>query len=458
MSELKKTIWFTSVAVVVLLLAIVFAPSRIKPDAFLDQGEPFFPDFTDPNEATSLEVVQFDEESGTARPFNVHFYNNQWTIPSHHDYPADAKDRLARTAAGVIGIKKDDFRTGNVVDHEACGVIDPMDENSASMTGRGSRITLKGEGGKVLADFIVGKEVPGRSGFRFVRIPGQNRVYASKMNLDISTKFTDWINTDLLEVDRSKVVGLGIEDYSINERTLSLNRRDRFSLVKNNDVWKFSGRQKGQNDKLDTAKVKDLASALQGLKIAGVRPKPQGLSANLTASGDTLQMTQEDRVSLQSKGFYMSNDGGLVSNEGELKVKTSEGIDYTLRFGEVLYGSGLSLTAGGDSQSSGKDQEADQGEYRYLFVTAGFDQSYFKPPPKPSSTDFKNKPDSLWTDADKQAKAVQDAYDKWEQKVADGRDRAAMLNRRFAPWYYVISADSFEKVHLKRSDLIETKS
>jgi len=32
------------------------------------------------------------------------------------------------------------------------------------------------------------------------------------------------------------------------------------------------------------------------------------------------------------------------------------------------------------------------------------------------------------------------------------------LNARFADWYYVISAASFDKVHLRRKDLVRKKS
>ena len=128
MSEKRTTMTFAGVAVLMLLLAFVTAPRKATPDAFLDSGELFFPEFTDPNTATTLEVIEFDAETATARPFKVTFGNGKWTIPSHHDYAADGKDRLAQTAAGVIEIKKDDFRSNNVADHETCGVIDPLDD------------------------------------------------------------------------------------------------------------------------------------------------------------------------------------------------------------------------------------------------------------------------------------------------------------------------------------------
>jgi len=139
-------------------LVLISAPKKITPDAFLDQDEPFFPEFTDPNVARTLEVIGYDEGTGSAVPFKVPFSDRQWTIPSHHNYPADGKDRLAQTAAGVIEIKKDDFRSDNVADHEACGVIDPLDENALSLGGRGQRVTIKGENDVILADLIIGNQ------------------------------------------------------------------------------------------------------------------------------------------------------------------------------------------------------------------------------------------------------------------------------------------------------------
>ena len=47
------------------------APSDITPEAFLDQGEKFFPEFTDPNAARSLEIVEIDPQTGSPKPFKV---------------------------------------------------------------------------------------------------------------------------------------------------------------------------------------------------------------------------------------------------------------------------------------------------------------------------------------------------------------------------------------------------
>ncbi len=454
MSELKKTGYFAGAAIVLALLAFAFSPSRITPDAFMDQGEQFFPEFSDPNQATTLEVVKFDTVNGGARPFMVTFSGNRWTIPSHHNYPADGKDRLAQTAAGVIDIKKDDFRTNVVADHAACSVIDPLDDAAPGLRGRGSRITLKGEGGGVLAEFIVGSPVPQRDGFRFVRLPDQNRVYASRMDLDISTNFADWIDTSLLAVESTNIQRVTLDNYSINERTFSLEPGETIKLVKE-DIW--TTRSLGSGRSLDTTKVAELAETLAGLSIVGVRPKPEGLSSSLKGNSDQVEMTQADQMSLQSKGFYLARqDGRLLSNEGDLKVYTDAGVVYTLRFGEVLHGSGMAITAGlaDGEESAGQGQAAN----RYLFVTAEFDENYFREPAQPGSMEFQGKADSLLTDYDRECRQKYQTHESWQSSIANGRGQAARLNARFADWYYVISDESFGKIHLSKTDLTASES
>ncbi len=451
MLETKKTITYMAVALVVMLLAFITAPERITPDAFLDQGEVFFPDFSDPNEATTLEVIDFDETTATARAFKVTFSNGRWTIPSHHDYPADGKERLAKTAAGVIDIGKDDFRSDNVSDHERLGVINPLDE-TAGLPGRGKRITIKGAGNQALADLIVGKEVEGRQGFRFVRIPDQNRVYSSRIDVDISTKFEDWIETDLLKAQKHRIVKVAVKDYSINERTRSVDQRDYFVLSRDGDVWsadKMSG-----NQKVDSTNMEGLLATLDELMIVGVRPKPPGLSAGLARDGGTQSISQADAVSLSSKGFYFSRDGQLLSNEGEIEVFTKDGVSYTLRFGEVVYGTGDAVTAGGDENAQDQTGPA---ENRYLFITAEFDPSAFPEPEPPDNKAFLEKADSLRTDADRENSRQQAAHERWQKDMDDGKALAEELNARFARWYYVISAASYEKLRLTRKDLVVRK-
>lgn len=452
MNEMKKTMMFAGAALVLAFLAIVTSPGKKTPAAFVDQGEQFFPEFSDPNTATSLEVVKFNEETGEAIPFKVVFSGGKWTIPSHYDYPADGKERLAKTAAGVIGIRKDDFRSDNPADQVACGVVDPLDESTTELKGRGQRVTIKGENEQVLADFIVGNKVPEREGFRFVRVPGQKRIYAVKMDIDISTKFSDWIESDLLKVDKDKIDKVVLKDYSINERSGVVTNRDVLILSKDGEAWKAN--RMGADEEVNKTKKDELLKALDELKIVGVRPKPAGLSQSLQKEGNEMEISTEDYLSLRNRGFYFSRDGSLLSNEGEVEVSTTEGVEYTLRFGEVAYGSGLEVSAGSDSVDSQGGAPADN---RYLFITTRFNEKQFKEPPAPANTDFLGKPDSVLTEGDRRAKAVYEAHEEWKKKVEHGRQLSDELNSRFADWYYVISDVSFKKLHLTRKDLIEKK-
>lgn len=427
MSETNRSLSYLGGGVLILLVALVTVPSRVTPDAFLDVGEAFFPEFTDPNVAVSLEVVDFDEDTASARPFKVTSEGGKWAIPSHHDYPADGKELLAKTAAGIIEMRKDDFRSNNVADHEACGVLDPLDEGETSLRGRGRRVTIKGQGGEVLAEMIVGKKVEERENLRFVRLPDQKRVYVAQMPVEPSTKFEDWIEKDLLQVEKDDIVRVVLENYSINERTGSLNRRGKLVLTKKDGDWALDKLR--SDEEMETYRASELMRSIDELNIVGVRPKPEGLSRTLMRTEGSSRITQGDMMSLQSKGFYFTRQGSLVSNEGEMTVLTSDGVTYTLRFGEVVYGSGDAVTAGSESSD---DKESGPGENRYLFISASFNEK-----------DMQNLP------AEEEER---------KEKVESSRDRSERLNARFAAWYYVISDDSFDRVHLSRDDLVREKA
>lgn len=452
MTETRKTFTYWGVAILLVVFAVLMAPTRVIPDAFLDRGESFFPDFTDPNAATTLEVIEFDAETGVAEPFKVTFKDGQWSIPSHHDYPADGKEQLAKTAAGLIGITKDDFRSNNVADHESCSVVDPLDETVTTLKGRGKRVTIKGGSDQVLADLIVGAKVESRESMRFVRLPGQKRVYVTRMDMEISSNFEDWIERDLLQLEKDDIGRVVLKDYSINEQTGSINQRDVLTLDKRDDAWKAN--RMSATQEVDSTEITSLLRALDELSIVGIRPKPAGLSRTLSRAKGGTSVSQTDMLSLQSKGYYFARDGRLLSNEGELEIHTKAGVVYTLRFGEVVYGKGDAVTAGATSSD---DQKSGPGENRYLFITTSFDSKKLSEPRRPRNTAFLDKSEAEWTAADKRNKELKSKHDEWEKNVEDSQSFSDELNTRFADWYYVISADSFEKLNRKRSDLVKRK-
>ncbi len=454
MDETRKTLIFIAAAALVTLVAYLAAPGDPTPEAFSDRGEVFFPDFTDPNDAASLEVIDFNEETGRIDAFNVVFKGTRWRIPSHHNYPADDKDRLAQTAAGLIDVRKDDVVAEVAADHESLGVVDPLDESVASLAGRGKRVTVKDGNDNLLADLIVGKNVPGREGrYRYLRVPDQKRTYAARFDVEISSRFGDWIEKDLLEVDLNRIEQVTLRDYSIDESTRILDQRDTIVLTRGDPDWTANRMRSGQ--KVDAVKMEDLLKVLDELTIVGVRPKPVGLSRSLEDNDEGIGLNREALVSLQEKGYYFTRDGQLVSNEGESQVRTTDGVVYTLRFGEIVYGAGNAVTAGTEARDTGGT--GGPGENRYLFITTRFDAGVFPEPTKPVDTGFQARADSLWTDSDRTNADLHEKHEAWKSNVESGRRTSADLNTRFARWYYVISADSFDRIHLRRGDVVTSE-
>jgi hypothetical protein len=380
-----------------LLLAIsaaVVSPESRVPEIMSDQGQAFYPNFIDPQAPRTIEVVDYDEATATAIPLKVEFQQGKWVITSHYNYRVDLGDRLAKTAAALMDLKKDMVRSDSTLDHAKYGVIDPLDEKNGSLAGRGKRVTLRGAHGEVLADFILGKPVEGKAGYRYVRVPGQKRVYAVKTDADPSARFADWVNAGLLRIASASVRKVTIRRYNLDPGAGRVENSETTVLTRDNGQWKAEG------EKLNAAAAQAMAATLDNLKIVDVRPKPPGLAANLRQ--ERVELSLETALSLQQKGYFLTQSGQMYSREGEVLVETNNGLTYALRFGEV---------AGGEAKGGAP------GDNRYLFAMVHFDP----------------------------AKAAAYGGD------AGAGERASRdLNERFADWYYVISGKDFQALRLGR--------
>ena len=481
MSELNKSLAFVAVALVLAGSVWLTAAPVGTQAVFNDQGEAFFPAFKDPLACTSMAVIDYDPATATASPFKVEFKDGRWTIPSHHDYPADGEDRLAKTAAGVIDLRKDTIRSDRVEDQESMGVIDPLDAKSTSFQGRGKRVTLRNASDEVLADFIIGKEVPGKPDQRFVRVPGQKRIYGVNVKVDLSTRFSDWIETNLLKVEPSRVRRLTFDNHKVQPERRRLIPGEVLTVARpdsSSTSWTLEGTDLEAGKELDTGKLSTLTSSLSDLKIVGVRPKPAGLSEDLKVGGaEEIRPSDLSILSLADRGFYLTQDG-LYSNEGDLKIATDEGSVYTLRFGEVTFARGEDLSAGLTDEEAAKKKQAAQAkqgasaadepeseggiESRYLFVTVDFDPTLI-PEPKAPEPPANTLPDDVFArDPDDpirvaEAKKEQEAADvrraAHEKTLEEARATTRELAGRFAAWYYLIPGDAYRKLMLDRAAL-----
>lgn len=355
-------------------------------------GKIFYPDFVDPTRAQSLEVYSFDVESVQPREFRVERSDNgQWIIPSHHDYPADAEQRLASTAASVIGIRRGALVTRWKRDHAHYGVVDPRQESLLvdDVEGVGQRLTLRGDQNALLADFIIGKPVDGSTDEFYVRHPEEDEVYITKLDIDLSTRFTDWIETDLFELLASDVRRVTINDYSFDELSGQLTENRITQLTRKNSTgdWE-SDAYDPLVETIDEQAIRDTLTTIANLSIVGVRPKQVGLTPELKLDRQVIKTqrgVEQLQADLLSRGFLLqpAESGGetleLIAREGELHLGSDDGLRYRLYFGRAFVGEQEEIEVGsatglekqkqeGPGDSDGDESKPDGMPGRYVFV------------------------------------------------------------------------------------------
>jgi hypothetical protein len=447
--EAKKTLTFILVAGMALLVA--WEPWRPAPAdvrAPLEVGQKLFPDFTDPLAAKSLEIVKFNEETAAIRDFQVKQVSGVWSIPSHSNYPADAKQHMADAATALMDLTILNLASDRPGDQKLYGVIAPDPKDlKVGMTGVGTRVTVRDGKDKALADLVIGKEVKDQPGLRYVRRVGKDQIFSVKLAVDkLSTKFDDWIEKDLLMLNSFDVKEVVLNDYSsqigISQGRPVLNR-DQRNLIKlgYDDAgakWNLvelsefdeQGKPKpaklADDEELNTQKLNDLRNALDDLKIVDVERKPSGLSQDLRASDEFLN-NAETIQSLAERGFVpvaVPPDGHreIFSSEGEVTCATKEGVRYVLRFGN------LAGTSEPEDEKPADGKEAKEPKSsapnRYLFVMAQFDESQIpkpelKPVPGSPASDKSEQPKTEDKPSAETAKKPAESAKKPVEKAAD---------------------------------------
>lgn len=499
-SQWIRTADFTLVALFFLAWTAAAWPRASLTTASEEKGAVFFEEFTDITEVASLRIIAPNEARGTIEEFRIkRDEGGLFVIPSHYDYPVDAGDQLLNAATALLGLKKGEPVTDLPSQYAEFGVEEPeVGDLSASDTGRGRMVEIRNDKDEVLAHLIIGEPSSGSEGYRFVREPSSGRVYRAKVDpTPFSTHFGDWIESDLLDVVAFDITNIGIRDYSWTEAFVQ-NRRQRVleqrmqldttwnqlesswdldSLRVAGEQGEWVASQLHEDEEMNNDALSSLRSALEGLEIADVQRKPIGLEADIIpASGGLaslsdaqLTVISDAQETLLDKGYWFRRIDDtdfspieLLSSEGELLVRTSAQVEYTLRFGRTL-------------QASEGSTESDM--RRFLMVSARVytegipAPELFPVPPLPGeesepatdegeSTPTPQEPlsseeeenliarhEAIMTENQRMIDAHALVIEAAEQKVRD-------LNERFADWFYVISEAEFNKLHLSRSDAI----
>ncbi|MFN0017110.1 MAG: DUF4340 domain-containing protein [Pirellulaceae bacterium] len=382
----------------------------------------------------------------------------------------------------------------------------------------GMLVVVRDEKGEELARMIIGKAVKDPPGQRFVRVAKDTTtftddVYVAKIDIEkLPTEFNKWIEQDLLRINPNDVKRLTLKDYSVLEQQggYAAEKRmeaaiswDTLSAVWNLDRFQLFTRglpheaALGDGEELNKQKLDEMKTALDELKIEDVVRKPPGAETDTKVRQTQIKM-----------GFIPAQDKKLYSTNGEVYVDLLDGVRYILRFGDIA-----GVQAGSDGKklnryllvnaeltddvlnppmlepepagpaappatppttppaaetpkpnggacqeepkAEGKDEpkaaepakEKAKAEPGKTKAKAGAE-----PPTKPVKPIAK--PDPAQLELDRIKKANQRKLDEYTLKKKKADAKVADLNSRFRDWYYVISEDTYKKIHLGRTDII----
>lgn len=429
-NERLRTGGFLGLAVVATALAALTFWMNRPPniDGFELVGQPFFEKFTESSQATSLKVVALTPDA-KLQEFSVRRVDGLWVIPSQADYPAEAVERLATTSASVIGLEREALVGRLASEHEKFGVVDPYSDSATDPEATGKRLTLVDQNDNVLADFIIGKqaekieadrsaetfETDDPTNYFYVRRADETQTFKVPLRVELSTRFSDWIDPDLLHLDPNGLTRINLDNYQVQEsagdilgQTKQLSKIDGekismlLDLSASDPRWEMDGLD-NENESINMQGLVDVTKTLQELRIVGVRPKTmfdgkQVLTADLQINSDPEiranraafeKAIAQLQFEMSDKGFNLlakrtpsgQNELFFLCKKGELEFGTSQGVNYTLMLGNRVSDEEEAIEISGKPNESTDDRPS--GDRRYVVIRVNFDETLLGTKPVP---------------------------------------------------------------------------
>jgi FKBP-type peptidyl-prolyl cis-trans isomerase len=416
------------------------------------QGAVLGKEQADPAEVADIRVASWDDAASGAVEFRVQKKAGKWVIPTFFDYPADGGTRVGRTS-GLLNVKRGRFVTDEAGRHEELGVVDPTNQQAAAgVKEHGKRVTLKDESGGVLIDLVIGKYDTDGGGGYFVREADSSEVYTAKVELDLSTKFIDWVEPDLLKLKREDIRSVTIRDYSVDEVKGAIEPRSETELVRATAAADWTSPQAPADKRVAKAGVDALLGEITGLRLVGIRPfRAEWLQQRGFFLSEAEALTTR-------KGAVVVQVGGgrsmaVIGNEGEMNVTTKDGLDYHLLFGEIALGdeedkeadSKKKPAAAGDAAAPAAASATDAaGHNRYMVVFVSHD---------PALDEEAKAAAAAPAEPTKEGEPAKPKAD----PSAEHAKLAEKANRKFLAYFYVIGNATFENLRPAADKLFEAK-
>lgn len=386
-------------------VGLYYASQPVAPDQYAKVHTVFYEGFNSADQIATMQLTAVDSD-GEAQTFQLEKQNGLWIIPTHHNYPAEAGQRLSQTATALQGLER--LRLANAAKgaQDNLGVLDPTsDAAKENPDAAGKLIQFKDSNDEVLFELIVGNQVEKKENanvydlqatqdegsFYYVRVPSENETYVAELSLDISNKFSDWINQDLLELTTGQLRKLKLDNYRLESRNVIANggisvqrqlvREGELVLSKSSASDPWTVPDMAPNQEVDSAKVDQVLEAIENVELVGVRPQytyqgqsllddelqlslPEALQKDQQAA---IQALEEMQSELINAGFGLAQDPQtgktrLVAEFGEMEATSNEGIIYTLFYGAEVQGEGSAIEIGstGNNETAKDNNEAEK--------------------------------------------------------------------------------------------------
>lgn len=436
-SPLSKTAVLAIFAALSSIVAAYFYPWPTDVVQSAIVGNPLFEPY-DSSSVRQIRIMKFNDDRGGLDQILLRRKGEKWIVPAKKDFIASNAGQISLAASSLIESTVLEEVTDEQQAYLDYGVVDPDKyANTPNRSALGTKIILQDRDLKEIASLIIGTKVKDdpTNLQHFVRVPGQPTVYVIKFDeRSLQTDFRSWIDPNLFELsDPAEVNKVVIEDYKIAPEQLATaapqrNYRAEMKLrIRQNQVLVdlLSVKTPSGNDEWSNVELTpEMSGQFQSVGMQSAAIFFPDVVLKDKAAANALRTAKPDAndavfAAMTSYGFLKTGFDNATfefdSVGGQVSIETNDGVVITLYIGGIA-----EKTDGADVQLS-----------YYVMLTAGVDESILPEPEEP---------------ADPDDKAYLRLVDERNQIIKSAQLRAAGLNQRFAPWYYVVTEDIINNI------------
>ena len=110
-------------------VGVYYTTQPSPPSEYAKVDQAFFESFTSSQQITSM-VLEAMDADGKLQSFQLEKKDGLWIIPTHHDYPAEAGERLSQTATSLLGLVRLRLASSARDAQGRLGVLNPESEEA----------------------------------------------------------------------------------------------------------------------------------------------------------------------------------------------------------------------------------------------------------------------------------------------------------------------------------------